>query len=211
MNYTKTIRNYCLQNKGDLFDVSYMKDSYFEMIPYKTLLKIINRLEDERILTCVAKGVYLINDEDTVLDDAIIRRYIADSRGMFVGNTMFNDLGITQTESDVIEVYTNRLTVDHKTIDNYQLTRVDIPFTETVEPIVMLLECIENGYKLQDISIIQLRNAVDELAERYSDQAFTVICGTMKYQYSTIITLKELLDQKGISNTCKEIFERYNK
>ena len=34
MNYTKTIRNYCLQNKGDLFDVSYMKDSYFEMVPY---------------------------------------------------------------------------------------------------------------------------------------------------------------------------------
>lgn len=36
MNYTKTIREFCLQNKGDLFDVSYMKDKYFEMVPYDT-------------------------------------------------------------------------------------------------------------------------------------------------------------------------------
>ncbi len=63
-NYTKTIREFCLQNKGDLFDVSYMKDKYFEMVPYKTLLKILNRLEEEKILTCVSKGVFLICKED---------------------------------------------------------------------------------------------------------------------------------------------------
>lgn len=53
-----------MQNKGDLFDVSYMKDKYFEMVPYKTLLKILNRLEEEKILTCVSKGVFLICKED---------------------------------------------------------------------------------------------------------------------------------------------------
>ncbi len=50
MNYTKTIREFCLQNKGEIFDVSYMGDKYFEMVPYKTLLKILNRLEEEGIV-----------------------------------------------------------------------------------------------------------------------------------------------------------------
>ena len=45
MNYTKTIREFCLQNKGDLFDVSYMKDKYFEMVPYKVLLASLDKYE----------------------------------------------------------------------------------------------------------------------------------------------------------------------
>ena len=45
MNYTKTIREFCLQNKGDLFDVSYMKDTYFEMVPYKTLVWLFLRIQ----------------------------------------------------------------------------------------------------------------------------------------------------------------------
>lgn len=32
MNYTRTIREFCLQNKGEIFDVSYMGDKYFEIV-----------------------------------------------------------------------------------------------------------------------------------------------------------------------------------
>ena len=49
MNYTKTLRNYCLQNPGKLFDVGFMAEKYFPMIPYKSYLKILNRLQDEKI------------------------------------------------------------------------------------------------------------------------------------------------------------------
>lgn len=57
MNYTKTIREFCLQNKADIFDVSYMKDTYFEMAPHKSLLKILNRLKAKGTIACVAKSV----------------------------------------------------------------------------------------------------------------------------------------------------------
>lgn len=59
MNYTKTLRKYCLQNPGRLFDAGYMAEKYFHMIPYKSYLKILNRLQDENILMFVSKGVYL--------------------------------------------------------------------------------------------------------------------------------------------------------
>ncbi len=64
MNYSKTIRNYCLDNKGMIFDVSYELERHFNMVPYKTLLKILNRLEDENILQTISKGVYLIVDDN---------------------------------------------------------------------------------------------------------------------------------------------------
>lgn len=49
MNYTKLIREYCKNNSGAIFDVSKLKDTEFAEVPYKTLLKILNRLEEEGI------------------------------------------------------------------------------------------------------------------------------------------------------------------
>ena len=48
MAYTKQVREYCLKNQGAVLDVSLVKDGEFSEIPYKTLLKILNRLEEEK-------------------------------------------------------------------------------------------------------------------------------------------------------------------
>ncbi len=44
MNDTKTLREFCLQNKGKIFDAQYELETRFLLVPYKTLLKILNRL-----------------------------------------------------------------------------------------------------------------------------------------------------------------------
>lgn len=56
MNYTKKVREYCSSNKDSFVDVSKMKGCEFAEVPYKTLLKIFNRLEDEGIVR-ISKGV----------------------------------------------------------------------------------------------------------------------------------------------------------
>lgn len=58
MNYTKFVREYCKNNSGAFFDVSKLKDTEFAEVPYKTLLKILNRLEKEGLLSAVSKGVF---------------------------------------------------------------------------------------------------------------------------------------------------------
>ena len=77
MNYTKTIRQFCTMNPDSLFDVSYMATDYFPMVPYKTLLRILNRLEEEEVLIPVSKGVYYIKGgKEYDLDDAIKKYYV---------------------------------------------------------------------------------------------------------------------------------------
>ena len=63
MNYTKLVREYCKNNSGAIFDVSKLKDTEFAEVPYKTLLKILNRLEEEGLLKPVSKGVYFIGEK----------------------------------------------------------------------------------------------------------------------------------------------------
>ena len=57
MAYTKQVREYCLKNQGAVLDVSLVKDGEFSEIPYKTLLKILNRLEEEKLIFGISKGV----------------------------------------------------------------------------------------------------------------------------------------------------------
>jgi predicted transcriptional regulator of viral defense system len=92
MNYSKTIREYCLKNPGMVFDMSYERKNHFEMVPYKTFCKILSRLE-EGILKTYSKGVYLINS-DKEAEDPIIAFYANDCSDMVVGYKMYNDLGV---------------------------------------------------------------------------------------------------------------------
>ena len=50
MNYTKTIRNYINDNKGGFFEITYEHSKYFQIIPAKTLMKVLNRLEREGLI-----------------------------------------------------------------------------------------------------------------------------------------------------------------
>lgn len=210
MNYTKTIREYCLQNKGDIFDVSYMGDKYFEMVPYKTLLKILNRLEEDGILTCIAKGVYFINKEGVCVDDAIIERYISNNHGMYGGYTLFNNLGITEQRTEYIEIYTNRICMQTKTIGKYQLIRVDTTFSSPIVEMITLMDCIENGIKYDDVNVMRLHEAIDRFARQYNDIMFGFAIEAMHYHYSSVLTLINHLDRLGIRNNCIAVFEKMN-
>ena len=95
MNYTKFVREYCKNNSGAFFDVSKLKDAEFSEVPYKTLLKILNRLEEEGLLKPVSKGVYFIG-EKPVDEELVFDEYVDDGKGMFVGYQLFNDVGVRE-------------------------------------------------------------------------------------------------------------------
>lgn len=208
MNYTKTIRNYCLENKGRIFDVSYLKEHSFEMVPYKTLLKILNRLVEEGILSDISKGIYLINQEGITLEAAVFNQYIAENRGMYTGYALYNQLGISSYKSDVIEIYTYLLSVPHKTIGPFKLTRLNLHFSEQTTSLVALLECLENCGKIKDLEIDRLLNLTFEAPKFYSDLNFSWITQDRKYKRATVNSLSEILKNLGVKNDCLGIFER---
>ena len=89
MNYSKTIREYCLQNPGMIFDMSYEHKKHFEMVPYRTFCKILNRIEEEGIIRTYSKGIYIINAEN-MEEDPVIAFYASKGVGMVVGYYMYN-------------------------------------------------------------------------------------------------------------------------
>lgn len=206
MNYTKLIRDYCKNNSGAIFDVSKLKDTEFAEVPYKTLLKILNRLEEESLLSAVSKGVYFIG-EKPVDEELIFDEYVNDGKGMFVGYQLFNDVGISDYVDCKIEIYTNNIKAKQKSVGQYLLKRVDLEFNDDVIDLIALLEIINIGYSMKGCDFMAYKKTVDILLKSYSDSSFEKIIKAIRYKYSTIKQISELLGANSIDNNCVDIFE----
>lgn len=206
MNYTKLIREYCKNNSGAIFDVSKLKDTEFAEVPYKTLLKILNRLEEESLLSAVSKGVYFIG-EKPVNEELIFDEYVDDGKGMFVGYQLFNDVGISDYVDCKIEIYTNNIKSKQKSVGQYFLKKVDIEFDDDTVDLVALLEIIDTGYSMKGCDFMAYKKTVDILLQSYSDRGFEKIVKAIRYKYSTIKQISELLGANSIDNNCVDIFE----
>lgn len=206
MNCTKLVREYCKNNSGAIFDVSKLKDTEFAEVPYKTLLKILNRLEEEGFLSTVSKGVYFIG-EKPVDEELIFDEYVDDGKGMFVGYQLFNDVGIFDYVDCKIEIYTNNIKAKQKSVGRYLLKRVDLEFNDDIVDLVALLEIIDVGYSMKGCDFMSCKKTVDMLLQSYSDSNFKKIVKAIRYKYSTVKQLSELIDANSIDNNCLDIFE----
>lgn len=206
MNYSKTIREYCLQNKGNVFDVSYEMKTHFDMVPYKTLLKILNRLEEEGIIKKYSKGLYIIiNDEPT--QDPIISFYASDMNGVVVGYAMYNKYELTTHQEKPIVIYTRAMETTTKNIgDDYQLIRYPLfIFDNDFKSLIEALDIIENSPMIIDLDVGQMSNVICDLLQYYKDEVLRELIRYHKYQYSTLCTLERMLNDLHVPNKVMEV------
>ena len=209
MNYSKTIREYCKQNKGKVFDVSYERTAHFEMVPYKTLLKILNRLEEEKIITTYSKGIYLINSDEPLKENPIICYYASEFNGVVVGYDLYKKYGISSYKEKPIIIYTNAMETSTKNIGNdYKLIRFDASFGKYTTPLVEALEIIENIPNIIGCDLAKASEVLVNLLDSYFDSTFEDIIKVHKYKYSTICSLENILKSMNKNNKVIEIFNK---
>ena len=80
------------------------------------MLKILNRLEEEGLLSDVSEGGYDI-EEKLVDEELIFDEYVDDGKGMFVGYQLFNGVGISDFVECKVEIYTNNIKSKQKSVD----------------------------------------------------------------------------------------------
>lgn len=170
------------------------------------MLKTLNRLEEECLLSAVSKGVYFIG-EKPVDEELIFDEYVDDGKGMFVGYQLFNDVGISNYVDCKIEIYTKNIKSKQKSVWQYILKKVDLEFDDDTVDLVALLEIIDVGYSMKGCDFMVYKNTVDMLLKSYFDSSFEKIVKAIRYKYSTVKQLSELLEANGIDNNRVDIFE----
>lgn len=192
------------KHANSLIDISIVRDSVFVDIPYKTLLKIFNRLEDDGIVNKVSKGVYSVGNK-MINGKMILSQYTNNGKGMIVGYALFNSIGLTATQEDRIVIFTNAIANKQKTIGNILLKQVDLEFTDEIIDLISLLEILDVGFKMVGVDYLSYKSTVEMLALAYSDDNFRKVNNSIRYKYSSILKLSDLLTRLGIKNSCLEI------
>jgi len=206
VNYTKQVREYCENHVNSLVDISIVRDSVFADIPYKTLLKIFNRLEDDGIVLTVSKGLYSVGNK-VVNNKLILSRYTKNGKGMVVGYTLFNNIGLTIFKDDKIEIYTNAIVSKQKTIGDFLLKRVVLEFTGEIIDLISLLEILDVGFNMHGADVLSYKRITEMLAQTYCDDNFKKVIKAIRYMYSTVLKLSELLARLNIENSCLDIYQ----
>lgn len=206
VNYTKQVREYCEKHANSLIDISIVRNSVFSDIPYKTLLKIFNRLEDESVVHTVSKGIYRVGNKITNSKD-ILYAYTKKGKGMVVGYMLFNNIGLTAYQDDKVEIYTNAIAKKRKTIGDFLLKKVDLEFTDEIIDLISLLEILDVGISMKGADVLSYKRTVELLALTYNDEDFQTVNEVIRYKYSTIVKLNELLKRIDVENTCLEIYQ----
>lgn len=188
-----------------MLEVANVKDKEFADIPYKTLLKILNRLEEEQVITSVSKGIYFIG-KSYVSEEQIISKYTNNGKGMLVGYTLFNNIGLTDYQDEKIELYTNAITATQHTIGRISLKRVDLKFSNAMVDLISLLEIIDAGYDIIGCNYVAYIEIETLLCKSYTDKQFERIIEKIKYKYSTVLRLSELLSANHIQNKCIKLY-----
>ena len=187
-----------------------MSRDYFSMVPYKTFLKILNRLEEEGTLSAVSKGVYQINSEQNIdQDSAVLKEYSGDTRGIIVGHSMYRQYGISDYDDGFVDIYT-RMIPDgtHKNIGKYRLTGANLYYSRQYRTLITTLELIENAASIHDIDYLRYDEARKIGLKDYDIASFKNIIEHIHYQYSTIVTLEMLLKDAGITDSlCVDIYQ----
>ncbi|MDY0140220.1 MAG: hypothetical protein RBR50_11005, partial [Candidatus Izemoplasmatales bacterium] len=179
-------------------------------VPYKTLLKILNRLEKEEIVSSISKGVYIVNsDQEIDIDKAIKEYYVNHFSGMMIGKALYNYYDIGDLDEDIIEIYTNKIISNNKSIGKYHLMKFDTYFYDEVVRLVTVLELIEKVSTIKDINYIRYNEEKEYGVNSYTDEIYKEIITHHKYKYSTIATFDGLLSKLSIENNALLIYKEH--
>ncbi len=209
MIYTKTIREYCLQNEGIVFDISKEYKDRFSMVPYKTFWKILTRLEEEGVLARESHGAYLTAIKGYTKNNQVVDYYTHDCHGLIIGYSFYNDIGITSYKDNKKEILTNLIETKTKRVGQTLLIKMDLnSFDKQYKSIIYLLELIEKKSKIIDCNIEKLNRYIQIYVQDYNDLFFEDIIKERKYHYSTICTLDRLLTDINKMHDCINIYEK---
>ena len=192
-----------------IFVASELKKSALMTIPEAIFYKTLERLVQHKNLVHLTKGLYYrpyIKDGRIIpiSEEKIVDYYVADNNGARIGCGVLVEKGIMSDQERRIQLLSNRLVENQKTIGNISVQKAQIEFDESVIAVIQALEILQNVGDINKIDKKRFVAHMREFAQNYSEETNEYVLSMRKYKKSTIAFLKELLDWFGVYNSLEE-------
>ena len=186
-----------------------LPEHFSEQAFYQTL----TRLTQKRMLCHLTKGLYYRPRCSRfgvvpLGEQAIVEHYTAGGQGMVVGYRLYYQLGLTTQISKNVDILSNVLQENKKTVSNVKVSRLDLNFDATICNAIATLEILQNYRNIEDINHRQMAEYMRKFALNYSEDAIRTVLGHRKYKKATIAFLAAFLGYWNTKHTLQQYLSR---
>lgn len=207
--YTRDIKQWISSLKdGSIILAKTAYETHFSDMKEATFYQLLARLNEEKYIGKVAKGLYFKPYKDQVdnlpdpskLLDFFTSKY---KNGMVIGGKMLLEKGIIKEDSNpYYNVITNTIEIKTKRyISNLIIETVDIDYKNAkVRESIEMLELIEIIDEYDNYDKDKLDEFIENFAKNYSETVFNKVLTAKTYKKRNIAAVKLVLDYYNISN-----------
>ncbi|SHE56546.1 DUF6088 family protein [Schwartzia succinivorans] len=174
-----------------------------------TFYQALTRMVKRKKLCHLTKGLYYRPRRSRfglipLGETTIVQHYTDNKQGMVIGYRLYQQLGITTQISKNVEILSNAVQDNKKTIQNVKVNRLELRFTEPIRYAIATLELLQNYSKIEDINRRSMAKYMKRFAENYSEEAVKTVLKKRRYKKSTIAFLAMFLTFWKVKHTLHE-------
>ncbi len=207
--YTRDIKQWISSLKdGSIILAKTAYETHFKDMKEATFYQLLARLNDEKFIGKIAKGLYfkpIKNQVDTLPESSSLLDFFTskNKNGMVVGGKMLLSKGIIDEDNNpYYNVITNTIEIKTKRyISDLVIENVDIDFKNTkVRESIEMLEIIEIIDDYESYNKENLDKFIEGFSKNYSESAFNKVLNAKAYKKRDIAAVKLVLDYYNVPN-----------
>lgn len=217
--FTRDIKQWILSLKEE--EIVLAKNAYqqyFSQMKEATFYQLLARLNSEKYIAKIAKGLYykpFKDDFDRLPSQEKLLNFFTNKNknGMIVGTNMLFEKGIIAHNDNIYEIYTNLIEIKTtRYMSNLQIKNVNVDFkNKDVVNTIEILELIEIIDNYSDVNAEKLYEFLKNSALEFKEDVLYKVLAAHSYKKRNVATLKIVLDFFNVKNNLSRLLNTASK
>jgi len=217
--YTRDIKQWILSLKEE--EIVLAKDAYqkyFTQMKEATFYQLLARLNSEKYIAKIAKGLYYKPFKDDFerlpSQDKLLNFFTNKNKnGMIVGANMLKMHDIISDSTETFDIYTNLIEIKTtRYMSNLAIKYVNVDFKNNqITNLIETLELIEIIDNFKNVNYENLYNFLKQFAESYNEDNLYKVLVAKSYKKRNVASLKRILDYFHVENNLARVLNTASK
>ena len=194
----------CLLLASEIYERNFSNE-----ISESAYYQALTRMCKKKDLIRLSKGIYCIPQKTrfgivTLSEKDIISYFTDNEKGVLLGYSFYNSVGLTTQISKTIHILSSRLTEKKRNLSNIYIETLNIRFTEERKAVLQMLDVLYHFKNIEDLNSFAFLNFGKKFADTYDDFETNFIIQQTAYPKWTVAFLAEVLNYFHISHSLNQ-------
>lgn len=177
--------------------------------------KAISRMEKQKKIIRLAKGIYCVPRKTrfgnvTPSEKEIVDYFTNSKKGVVIGYTLYNSIGITTQIPKNIHILSSRINDKNRNLKNIYIEKSSIDFTDKRKQVIRMLDILKNYGTIEDLNKKAFLSYCKEFAENFDESDAEYVIEKTSCPKHSIAFLREILNFFNTDNSISKYLSPFS-